>query len=141
MRAMFGLVSLLVTIGVIAMIMHSYTLPAAQKAVQVKNQAEEKFGSNSPSGYKAQQDSIDLVEATRGGGQFQGLRVKSIVPGGAMQSYFPLMAGDVIVGVGEVQFDSTTGFDLAKDLLHEAKLRQQDLTVNRNGQTIVLHPR
>ena len=49
MRAMFGLVSLLVTIGVIVMIMHYYTLPAVQQQTQIKKQVEEKFESNTPS--------------------------------------------------------------------------------------------
>jgi len=141
MRVMFGLVSLLVTIGVIVMIMHYYTLPAVQQQTQIKKRVEEKFESNTPSGYKAQQDSIDVVESTNGSGRFDGLQVKSIVPGGAMQTYFPLMAGDVIISVGEVRFDSTTGFDLARDMLFEAKMRQQDLTVVRGGKTIVLSPR
>ena len=141
MRVMFGLVSLLVTIGVIIMIMHYFTLPAIQQQTQIKRHVEEKFESNTPSGYKAQQASIDLVESMNAAGRFEGLRVKSIVPGGALQSYFGLMAGDVIVGVGEMRFAPPTDFDDAKAMLLEAKLRMQDLTVNRGGQTLVLSPR
>jgi hypothetical protein len=141
MRVMFGLVSLLVTIGVIVMIMHYYTLPAVQQQTQIKKQVEEKFESNTPSGYRAQQDSIDLVESLNAAGRFEGLKVNKIVPGGALQSYFGLVAGDVIVGIGEIQFAPPTDFEMARDMLFEAKLRQKDLTVVRGGKTIVLSPR
>src|SRR3954449_13149156 len=99
MRAGFGLVAILVTLGVIIMIMHTYTLPAAKQAVQTKKKVEEQFSMNTPEGYADAQASITLDDATRGT-KFDGLNVTAIVPGGAMSKAFGLMAGDQIIAIG-----------------------------------------
>ena len=140
MRMAFGLVGVLVTLGVIIMIMHSYTLPAAQKAIQTKKKVESQFGSNSPEGMAAAQASIDLDDDIRGG-KFNGLLVKKVTPGGPMQTDFGLMTGDEITAIGGMRLRDNNDGELSRAQLFEAKMRRQPLTVMRNGTEIQLTPR
>ena len=140
MRMAFGLVGILVTLGVIIMIMHSYTLPAAQQAIQTKKKVESQFGSNSPEGMAAAQASIVLDEDTKGG-HFRGLIVKSVTPGGPMQTDFGLMNGDEITAIGGMRLRDNNDAELSRAQLFEAKMRRQPLTVLRNGAEIQLTPR
>ena len=137
MRAGCGLVSILVTLGVIVVIMRTYTLPSAQQAISTKKKVEEQFSMNSPEGYADAQASITLDDENRGS-SFIGLNVTAIVPGGAMSKTFGLMAGDRIVAIGGMRLRDLNDPDLARAQLFEAKLRQQALTVVRNGQEIQL---
>jgi C-terminal processing protease CtpA/Prc len=139
MRAGFGLVAILVTLGVIIMIMHTYTLPAAKQAIQTKKKVEEQFSMNTPEGMADAQASIVLDDATRGS-RFNGLQVTSVVTGGPMNKVFGLIAGDQIVAIGGQKLRDPPYNDpeMARAMLYEAKLRQQPLTVIRNGEEIQL---
>jgi C-terminal processing protease CtpA/Prc len=139
MRAGFGLVAVLVTLGVIIVIMSTYTLPAAKQAVQTKKKVEEQFGQNTPEGMADAQASITLDDAVRGS-KFDGLQVTTIVPGGSMNKTFGLLAGDQIIAIGGQRLRDPPYNDpeMARAMLFEAKLRQQPLTVLRNGQEIQL---
>lgn len=138
MRMAFGLVGLLVTCGVIAMIMSQYTLPAAKQAISVQNQAQKQFGSNTPEGLRAVEESIELDSATNPSGKFLGLKVVKIAGGGPMAVDFGLQQGDVITAIGDQRLRDINDFDLAKAMLQEAKLRKQALTVDRGGQSVEL---
>jgi len=140
MRMAFGLVGILVTLGVIIMIMHSYTLPAAKQAIQTKKKVESQFGSNSPEGMAAAQASIVLDDDVKGS-QFRGLIVKSVTPGGPMQTDFGLMNGDEITAIGGMRLRDNNDAELSRAQLFEAKMRRQPLTVMRNGTEIQLTPR
>ena len=139
MRAGFGLVAILVTLGVIIMIMHTYTLPAAKQAIQTRKKVEEQFSMNTPEGMADAQASIVLDDATKGS-RFNGLQVTSVVTGGPMNKVFGLLAGDQIVAIGGQKLRDPPYNDpeMARAMLYEAKLRQQPLTVVRNGQEIQL---
>jgi C-terminal processing protease CtpA/Prc len=134
----FGLVGLLVTIGVIAMIMSQYSLPAAKQAVTVQKQVQQQFGSNTPEGMRAAEESIELDVENSSGGKLEGLKVAKIAAGGPMATDFGLQAGDVIVDIGGQRVRDLGDFDLAKAMLQEAKMRKQTLTVTRGGQSVEL---
>jgi S1-C subfamily serine protease len=140
MRMAFGLVGVLVTLGVIIMFMHAYELPAAQKAIQTKKKVESQFGSNTAEGLADAKASIVLDDLNRGG-QFQGLTVTSVVPGGSMARDFGLAAGDVILAVGGKRLRDFSDPELARDFLFEAKMRREALTVQRGGADVELSPR
>jgi C-terminal processing protease CtpA/Prc len=142
MRAGFGLVAILVTLGVIIVIWSNYTLPVAKQAIQTKKKVEEQFSMNTPEGYADAQASITLTDAMRGT-KFDGLTVTAIVPGGAMNKTFGLLPGDQIVAIGGQRLRDPPYDDpeMARATLFEAKLRQQALTVVRNGQEIQLPPK
>lgn len=140
MRMAFGLVGVLVTLGVIIMIMHSYTLPAAQQAIKTKQRVQAQFGSNTPEGMEDAQNSIVLDDAMRGS-HFDGLLVKSVTPGGPMATDFGLAAGDIITAIGGMRLRDNNDPELARAQLFEAKMRRQPLTVTRAGADLQLTPR
>ena len=139
MRMAFGLVGILVTLGVIIMIMHSYTLPAAQQAIKTKQRVQAQFGSNTPEGMEDAQNSIVLDDSMRGS-HFDGLLVKSVTPGGPMATDFGLAAGDIITAIGGMRLRDNNDPELARAQLFEAKMRRQPLTVTRAGAEIQLTP-
>jgi len=137
MRMAFGLVSILVTVGVIIMYMHYYQLPAAKQAITVKKQVEQRFGSNTAEGLADAKSSITLEEVQRGS-KFDSLAVKSVVAGGQMATDFGFMAGDQIVAIGGFPTRDMNDGEEAEAKLFEAKLRQQPVTVMRGGTKIDL---
>ncbi|HEY7115657.1 MAG TPA: hypothetical protein VH475_03665 [Tepidisphaeraceae bacterium] len=141
MRYGFGLVGVLVTLGVIIWFMHVYELPATSQALKTKKKIEEQFSMNTPDGLAEAQASITLDDAMRGS-RFEGLLVKGIVIGGPMSKTFGLLPGDQIVAIGGQRLRDTPWNDpeFARATLFEAKLRQQALTVLRGGQEIELKP-
>src|SRR5437764_12698498 len=136
----FGLVGLLVTLGVIIMIFHYIEAPTIKQAVQTKKKVEAQFESNTSEGLADAQASINLDDIERGG-HFYGLNVKSIVPGGPMQVDFGLAPGDTIIAIGGVSVRDNNDPDLARAPLFEANVRRQPLTVERGGLPVELRPR
>lgn len=141
MRAMFGLVAILVTLGVIIWFMHVYELPAIKAAGQAKKQVEEKFSMNTSEGLADAKASIALDPVGVDRNKFEGFFVKGIVPGGAMWNTFGLMPGDRIVAIGGQRCKDLNDAEMAEDMLFEAKLRQWPLTVVRGNQEIQLAPK
>lgn len=137
MRMAFGLVSVLVAIGVVVMIMSNYTLPAAKQAITVKKQAESRFGSNTRDGLEEAKASITLDDVLKGG-RFDALQVTAVVPGGQMATEFGFMAGDTIVAIGGLPLRDLNDADIARDQVFEAKMRDQPVTVLRNNAPIEL---
>jgi S1-C subfamily serine protease len=137
MRMAFGLVGVLVTLGVIIMIMSKYELPAAQQAIKTKQRVESQFGSNSPEGLADAQASIVLDDVVKGG-HFHGLLVKSVTPGGPMARDFGLAAGDTITAIGGMRLRDNDDPELARAQLFEAKMRRQPLSVLRASAEIEL---
>lgn len=140
MRMAFGLVGILVTLGVIIMFMHVYELPAAKQAITVKKKVEAWGESNTAEGMADAKASIVLEEVTTGG-KFNGFLVKSIVPGGPMARDFGLAAGDTIVAIGGIRMRDFNDPELSNaELFGEAKLYNRPLTVIRGGSEIELQP-
>jgi C-terminal processing protease CtpA/Prc len=137
MRGIFGLVGLLVTLGVVIMIWHTYSLPAAKQAITAKKQVEQRFGSNTSEGLADAKSSIDLEDVQKGN-HFDSLLVKSVTAGGPMATDFGLVAGDSIVAIGGLRTRDMNDAEEARDKLFEAKLRQTPLSVIRNGSSIEL---
>jgi hypothetical protein len=139
MRMAFGLVGLLVTLGVIVMIMHTYTLPATKKAIQTRKQVEEDLGGLTRAGMQEARDSITL-DPQMAGNRFKGLLVKGIVAGGPMQTRYGLLPGDVIVGAKGMRLADVSNDDpaMAEDQVFESNGMKLPLTVVRGGQEMTL---
>ena len=137
MRMAFGLVSVLVTLGVIIMFMHSYELPAIKQAGKTKTMVEHRFGSNTSEGLAEAKASITLDDIERGG-HFDSLAVKAVAPGGRMAVDFGFSAGDTIVAIGGFRTRDMNDADDARSKLFEAKMRQWPVTGVRNGSHIDL---
>jgi S1-C subfamily serine protease len=140
MRMAFGLVGILVTLGVIIWFMHVYELPAAKQGIQTKKKIEAWAESNTSEGMADAKASI-VLEEVDSGGKFTGFLVKSIVPGGPMARDFGLAAGDTIVAIGGMRMRDTNDAELSEaQLFGEAKLYNRPLTVIRGNQEIELQP-
>jgi hypothetical protein len=144
MRAAFGLVGLLVVIGVIVWIMGApggyldktrADLKAADKAKQQVNV----IAGNSRDGEYPFRKTITIDLATSGG-KTQGLLVTSINSAGPGATYYGLQKGDVVIDLGQMGpvKNQTWSADEALDWLDDAYRKQQQLIVVRNGQTITL---
>ena len=145
MRAMFGLAALLVTVGVVAWIMSSFYLPYtkavlnAQKSMQptlnrVAAQGEDRLPSSS---------SAVLIPIEKNG-QLRGLAVQSVVIGGAMDTTYGLLPGDIIlqihgIPIGDPYTATVQDESSAKDFLFvDAYRGNWPLTVDRGGTVITL---
>jgi hypothetical protein len=137
---MFGLVAILVTLGVIIWFMHVYELPAIQTAVQTKKKVEDRFSMNTADGLEDAKASIAFDALGQDKNRLDGFLVKSIVPGGAMSATFGLMPGDTITAIGGQRLRDINDAEMAEAWLFEAKVRQWPLTVVRGGQEIQLPP-
>ena len=140
MRMAFGLIGLLVTIGVIVMIMNT-VLKKEQTVISAGNKAREDVGQIG--GYSQDmtpaQNSVTF-EPQSTGGRFDSLRVTNVVPGGAMDTFYGLQVNDVIVEVNGMRIRELSNGDpeLAETLVVDAYRTSQPIVVMRNGQQLTL---
>jgi hypothetical protein len=148
MRMAFGLVSLLVTLGIIALVMsmmmdkQTGSLPVALEA---REQAKQIAGVGQD-GEAATQSAY--FEEGQSGGRFNKLIARQVRRGGAYDTYFGLLPGDEVVEIEQggsmmrVNDISNGDPDLARALISDAYARQQHIIVVRNGQrrTLPLAP-
>jgi hypothetical protein len=144
MRTALGLGALLACIGVIVWIMSTITLPGTKAALDVQKEVKpkvEQVAGHTSGGVKAS-DTIK-VDAENKGGKMQALLVTDITPGGAMEKYFGLKAGDSIMEIapqgGALQPVKEMGSPQeAKDFLTSAYQNSQQIVVIREGQKLTL---
>ena len=144
MRMAFGLVSLLVTLGIIILVMsmmmdkQTGSLPVALEA---REQAKQIAGVGQD-GEAATQSAY--FEEGQSGGKFSKLITRQVRRGGAYDTYFGLLPGDEIIEIGQggsmmkVSDISNGDPDLARALVSDAYARQQQIIVVRNGQRLTL---
>src|SRR6266496_5562599 len=101
MRMIFGLVGLLVVIGVIVWILSSAYLPHTHQVLKLREriqpQVQQIAGQDTDRGDARQTISLDAENT--GGGKMKSVVVTQIKPGGAMERYFGLQKGDSIVEI------------------------------------------
>ena len=138
MKMAFGLVSLLVTIGIIALLMSNVSIPLIQAGNETRKDAQQIAGLD-PTGMPAH-EFFKVSEVRPSGGRFEGIQVTSVDPRGALPKYYGLMVGDVIVGSNGMKFEdvSMTDAPSAKNWVLDSYQKQWDLNVIRNGQKITL---
>ena len=144
MRMAFGLVSLLVTLGIIILVMsmmmdkQTGSLPVA---LQAREQAKQIAGVGQD-GEAATQSAF--FEEDHSGGKFSKLITRQVRRGGAYDTYFGLLPGDEVVEIGQggslmkVSDISNGDPDLARALVSDAYARQQQIVVVRNGRRLTL---
>ena len=145
MRSMFGLVGLLVTIGVIAWIMSEAYLPHTQAVINAQKSMQptiNRVTSQGDDGRPSSSSAVLLPVETNG--RLRGLSVQSVVTGGAMDKTYGLLPGDVILQIqGFAIGDSFSAVvqdeSSAKDFLFvDAYRGHWPITVNRGGTQITL---
>src|SRR3712207_5393237 len=140
MRMAFGLVSVLVTVGIIILVM-SMMLDkqggSISTGIEARKQAQQIAGVGRDG--EAATQSAEFEPGT-GSGKLQKLTVTKVVPGGAYDTYFGLQVGDEVVGIemaGNMLSVNDAGngdAGLAEALVSDAYARSQHITVVRNGQ-------
>jgi hypothetical protein len=136
MRGAFGLVGILVVVGIIFAFIHftGYPEETLKQGNKAKEQASQMAGQDSQ-GVKAA-DSITLDPLVLDG-KVRHVRVAKIMPDGPMAKHFGLMKNDSILAVGPLELkDQDEGF--GKILIVDAYAKQMTLTVMRNGEKITL---
>ncbi len=138
MRYAFGLVSLLVVVGVVVMVWTKTQVPVIQAGRSAHSEAARIAGQDGE-GVRAV-DSI-VLDATLVNGSLRSLRVGGLMPGGPMEAHFGLRPGDEIVAVidrGVTQNVREHDEELAKALVVQAYQTRGRLVVLREGQQLVL---
>ena len=141
MRVAFGLIGLLVTIGVVVMIMNT-VLKKEQTVISTANVAREEV--KQIGGYSEDMtpaaNSATIEQQQTPSGKLESLVVKDVITGGALQKYFGLQAGDVIIEVNGMKVSETPGNDpeLSKAWLIEAYQKKQPITVVRDSKRLTL---
>jgi hypothetical protein len=141
MRAMFGLVGLLVTLGIIVWIMGMYT-PAVMKADKGAREQVNQIAGNDPETGARASYSADL-QPLNSGGKLSGVLVTRVQDDGAYGKYFGLQRNDTIIaavyqGARMDIKDMNGDEEMAKAQISEAYQRQGSLIVVRDGKQLEL---
>src|SRR5829696_19256 len=144
MRMAFGLVSVLVTIGIIILVM-SLMLDKSTGSIPVALRAREEAKQIAGVGQDGEAATRSAYFAQgESNGKFDRLIVQHVVRGGAYDTYFGLKLGDEVVGIEQsgsmmkVNDISNGDPDLARALISDAYARQQRIIVIRNGERVTL---
>jgi hypothetical protein len=136
MRGAFGLVSLLVVAAIGCWLFVTYNKPvldAGRKSHDEAAQISGRENDGTPIGQTFVTDPEDK------GGHLNDLLVKSVAPGGAMETYFGLKAGDQVTAIGSMTVrDLNDDSGLARAMMEESYQRRQPLVVLRNGTQLTL---
>jgi S1-C subfamily serine protease len=136
MRAMFGLVSLLVVIAIMLFIFRFIEAPTLERGKKAQDEARQISGRGEDG--RAAIDSF-RVEPSLRGNQLQSLDVTDVTAGGALASY-GLQKGDKIVQINGTKVGDLSNNDpeLSKAQVHDAFRANQPIVVLRSGRPITL---
>src|SRR3954468_11154056 len=146
MRAAFGLVGILITLGVIIWIMAApgRELQQAQTAIKVQKQVTpevNQIAGRSAAGDMRFNESAKF-ELQSSGGRSSSILVTEVDPQGPAALYYGLQRGDSIVEVGQLgpvrDNNSITSSDDAMVFVMDAYQHKQPLVVVRDGQKVSL---
>jgi S1-C subfamily serine protease len=138
MRGIFGLVSLLVVVAIMAVMFKTYSIPVAKRGKKVQDQVRQLSGrseDNTPA------DRSIKPDAEPGGGPLKDMVVLEVTAGGAMDKYYGLQVGDKITAINgtDIRSLSNDDFEMAKaQLVQEGFEKRAPITVIRNGDTMQL---
>jgi len=135
MRAMFGLVGLLVTLGVIAALWSVYHPADIVRIAEPAKRTAEQIAGVDSQGVRAK-DSIKLQPFLKDN-KLRYILVDDIVPGGPMEKYFGLKRNDSIIAAGPLDFKDQDA-EMALELIQKAYQEKGRLTVIRSGKQIEL---
>lgn len=138
MRSAFGLVGLLVAVGIIIILWSVGFHPAdqVQRGQPAKEQAQQWAG--------VTEDGVKVRDTIRyssfeSGGRFRGLMIDEMTPQSPMRTFYHLKENDVIIEAMEMTFKDYS-FDEAKAFVETAYQRTGRITILRDGQRIRLTP-
>jgi hypothetical protein len=136
MRAAFGLVSLLVVLGIIMLMFNFYTAPMLKKGKATQDQARQIAGRDEDNAPVT--DAITLDAKDRNG-QMEAAVVTSVVPGSTIQTHYGLQNGDVLLVLGQLTVKGNMSSpEEAKDYLLYAYQRSEPVVILRGGEKLTL---
>jgi S1-C subfamily serine protease len=145
MRAIFGVVGLLMTLFIVLWLMGGPTGPGGKSQLEViadaKKTAETQahgFSGRDQQGRRASE--ALTLELVSGGTRTTGIRVAAIEPGSALAAKYKLLAGDVILEIGPLPASEFTSEQDAAAQLDDAFARTMPLLVRRGEQKLTLAP-
>jgi hypothetical protein len=141
----FGLVGILVTIGVIAWLMHAIYLPDTAASLQAKQHVEpeiRQWSGEDANGVLIENTYSDFAD-TRSDGKLQDLQITLVRPGSPLASKFGLKANDVVIAAidGHMVRTDMSGLDneeAGKDAIRDAFTTDGQLVVLRNDVQLTL---
>jgi|GEM_PF-3577560 len=136
MRAGFLLLSLLVVAGIYIFFFRNVEAPQLEAGKKAQDAAQQISGRDT-NGVPAK-DSYTAVPFPDNG-PFRGIKIDTLTPGGAMETYFGLKVGDVVTQINSNDVTALGGsYDMAKALLDEAFQNASPLTIQRDGDKMTL---
>lgn len=141
MRGAFGLVGLLVTVGIVIWLMfgggkgNSYIENVGSSKKQAETQVQAISGRDASGEPVTASLKLEVVSS---GGRSSGIRITSIDSAGAIAKKYGLQVGDVITEFGPLPAGDFADETTAAAQLHDAYQRSLPLTVLRNGQKLML---
>src|SRR5688500_6621141 len=138
MRMGIGLISILVVLAIILIWFKNTQIPVIEKGQETKKEATQLSG-RGPDQLPASQ-SVKL-EAQMKNNQIESLLVTDVTPGGALDKYFGLQKGDVVVKVGQFDIRGNPYNEQAEVLVFEAAQTNKEIIVLRSGQRVTLSPK
>ena len=136
MRSIFTLAGLLVTAGVIMWVYSKVEIPTLKQGENATNQAQQLSGHDTDGTPVAQ---TMTLEAHSTNNKLDGILVKDVLAGGAMDRGYELQKGDLMVQVGPMDVQSwNNDGDLAISLAQEAYQKSEPIVVMRDGQRVEL---
>jgi hypothetical protein len=142
MRAMFGLVSLLVVIGIMVLMFRMFEVPTIERGKVAHDEAQQMSG-RGQDGQSAER-SFE-VEPEQHGSKLDALVVTGVRPGGAADTFYGLKKGDKIIeistggGLQKVNDASNGDPGMAKAMLAQYSFAaSQPIMVIRDGKQMIL---
>ena len=136
MRMAFGLVSLLVVLGIIMLLFSTYQAPMLKQGKTMRDDAQQLAGrdeNNEPVHHAVTLDAQDRA------GKMEAAVVTGITAGSTLEKHYGLQKGDVIVELGQVTVKGNIhSADEAKDFLLYAYQRNEPVVVLRGGERLSL---
>ena len=136
MRMAFGLVSLLVTLGIILMIFKMVQAPVIKEGKKAQDQARQMAGRDEEGERVTNAVTLDQQDVD---GKMQSVTVTDITSNSALQQRYGLQKGDVILEMGPLQVrGNMSSADEAKDMLQDAYQKNYPLVVMRGWDKLTL---
>jgi S1-C subfamily serine protease len=136
MRVGLLLLGLLVTVGIMLMLFRTEA-PAIQAGEKGQQEAQQISGRDA-NGVAAMNSYT--AEEYSPGGQFRGIKITALTPGGPMDQYYQLKVGDVVLQIKGNDVGVFGDYGAAKGQLDEAYQDNAPLLVQRGSQQISLPP-
>jgi type II secretory pathway component PulC len=139
MRSIFSLAGILVVAGVIMWVYSRTEIPTLKQSENATNQAQQLSGHDTDGTPVAQ---TMTLEAHSTNNKLDGILVKDVLAGGAMERAYGLQKGDLMVQIGPMDVQSwNNDGELAISLAQQAYQQSQTIVVMRNGQRVELAPK